>query len=290
MSTSVPRPGTRFEQDVRPLLRARPGLSLAAVDTGATPAFSGGKEAGEALRVSRTEELADLQRLLYANAVAADAPYRLLLVLQGMDTSGKGGMLTHVLGGLNPHGVHTHGFGRPTEEEAAQHFLHRVRRQLPRPGVIGAFDRSHYEDVLVPVVRGVLGGERLEHRYAEIRAFEQELALEGTVVVKVFLHLGREAQRKNLLARLDSPTKRWKYDPSDVDARRRWGDYMAAYERAIRATDADHAPWYVVPTDRKWYARAVVQDLLISALSELRLEWPAPPYDVEGERRRLARS
>ncbi|WP_309125657.1 PPK2 family polyphosphate kinase [Kocuria sp.] len=289
MTTTPRRPGAGFDQDVRCLLRAGPGLSLAAVDTGSTPGFSGGKTAGEALRSARKGELADLQRLLYANATAADAPHRLLLVLQGMDTSGKGGILTHVLGGLNPHGVHTHGFGRPTEEEAAQHFLHRVRRQLPRPGVIGAFDRSHYEDVLVPVVHGTLHGERLEHRYAEIRAFEQELALEGAVVVKVFLHLGRDAQRKNLLARLDDPAKRWKYDPADIDARRRWDAYRAAYEGAIRATDAQHAPWYVVPTDKKWYARAVVQDLLISALTDLGLDWPEPSYDVLEQRRLLAR-
>ncbi|MFI7481773.1 PPK2 family polyphosphate kinase [Kocuria sp. M1R5S2] len=287
MGTTTARPG--FDEDVRLLLRARPGLRLDAIDTGATPGFTGDKEDGLALRAARNGELADLQRLLYANAVAADAPYRLLLVLQGMDTSGKGGILTHVLGGLNPHGVHTHGFGRPTEEEAARHFLHRVRRQLPRPGVIGGFDRSHYEDVLVPVVHGMLHGDRLEHRYAEIRDFERELALEGTVVVKVFLHLGRDAQRRNLLARLEDPTKRWKYDPSDIDARRRWHDYTAAYEGALRATDADHAPWYVVPTDRKWYARAVVQDLLISALAELPLDWPEPAFDVEEQRRLLSR-
>lgn len=283
-------PGPGFAQDVRSLLRAGPGLSLDAVDTGSTPGFTGDKAAGLAVRAARDAELADLQRLLYANAAAAGAPFRLLLVLQGMDTSGKGGILTHVLGGLNPHGVHTHGFGRPTEEEAAQHFLHRVRRQLPRPGVIGAFDRSHYEDVLVPVVHGMLDGDRLEHRYAEIRSFEQELALAGTVVVKVLLHLGRDAQRKNLLARLDDPTKRWKYDPSDIAARRQWDDYAAAYEQALEATDADHAPWYVVPTDRKWYARAVVQELLISALADLCLDWPEPSYDVEEHRRLLEES
>jgi PPK2 family polyphosphate:nucleotide phosphotransferase len=280
--------GTGFEQDVRPLLRARPGLSLAAVDTGATPGFAGTKRLGLSVRAARDGELALLQRLIYANATTG-ARHRLLLVLQGMDTSGKGGILQHVLGGLNPHGVHTHGFGRPTPEEAAQHFLERIRRQLPRPGVIGAFDRSHYEDVLVPVVHDTIDDDQLERRYAEIREFERELAEDGTLIVKVFLHLGLAAQRKNLVARLEDPTRQWKFDPSDLEARRQWDTYMAAYERAIDATDADHAPWYVVPTDKKWYSRAVVQDLLISALAELQLDWPAPPYDVRLMRRRLAR-
>lgn len=288
MSEHGTRPAPGFAQDVRTLLRARPGLSLAAVDTSATPGFAGGKKLGTALRAGREPELSRLQRLIYANATAG-ARHRVLLVLQGMDTSGKGGILQHVLGGLSPHGVHTHGFGRPTPEEAAQHFLVRVRRQLPRPGVIGAFDRSHYEDVLVPVVHGALGGRQLERRYAEIREFEQELAEDGTIVVKVFLHLGLAEQRENLLARLADRTKQWKFDPSDLEARQRWDDYQAAYERAIAATDADDAPWYVVPTDRKWYARAVVQDLLITALDGLGLDWPAPDYDVARMRRALER-
>lgn len=287
MSVADRRTGTGFEQDVRPLLRARPGLSLADVDTGSTPGFSGSKKLGTALRVAREGELAELQRLIYAEATTG-ARHRVLLVLQGMDTSGKGGVIQHVLGRLSPHGVHTHGFGRPTAEEASQHFLERIRRQLPRPGVIGAFDRSHYEDVLVPVVHDVLEDRQVERRYTEIRNFEQELADDGTVIVKVFLHLGRDEQRRNLTARLGDRTKQWKFDPSDLAARSRWETYMAAYERAIDATDADHAPWYVVPTDRKWYARAVVQDLLISALAGLRLDWPEPQYDVEEMRRRLA--
>ena len=281
------RPVTGFTHDVRPLLRAAPELSLVSVDTGATPGFAGTKKVGTSLRAARDAELAGLQRLVYANATAG-ASHRLLLVLQGMDTSGKGGILKHVLGGLDPHGVHTHGFGRPTPEEAAQHFLARVRRQLPRPGVIGAFDRSHYEDVLVPVVHGALGGDQLQRRYAEIRSFERELAEDGTVIVKVFLHLGKDEQRRNLQARLGDRTKQWKFDPSDLEARSRWDAYMAAYQRAIRATDADHAPWYVVPTDKKWYARAAVQDLLIRALTGLRLDWPTPGYDVREQRRRLA--
>lgn len=287
MSAVDRKPGTGFEQDVRPLLRARPGLSLAGVDTGSTPGFSGTKKLGTALRAARESELSELQRLIYAGATAG-ARHRVLLVLQGMDTSGKGGVIQHVLGGLSPHGVRTHGFGRPTPEEAAQHFLERVRRQLPRPGVIGAFDRSHYEDVLVPVVHDMLEERQLERRYAEIREFEQELAEDGTIVIKVFLHLGRDEQRRNLMARLGDRTKQWKFDPSDLAARSRWDLYMAAYERAIGATDADHAPWYVVPTDRKWYARAVVQDLLISALAGLHQEWPDPQYDVGEMRRRLA--
>jgi PPK2 family polyphosphate:nucleotide phosphotransferase len=280
-------PGPGFEQDVRPLLRARPGLSLDAVDTRSTPGFSGTKKDGNALREARSGELSRLQRLVFANAVAGQQ-HRLLLVLQGMDTSGKGGIIRHVLGGLTPHGVWTHGFGRPTEEEAAQHFLERVRRRLPGPGVIGAFDRSHYEDVLVPVVDETIDDDRLEQRYADIRGFEQELVDGGTVVLKVFLHLGQEEQRENLRSRLDDTTKQWKFDPSDLEARSRWDTYMAAYERAIEATDADHAPWYVVPTDRKWYARAAVQDLLITALAELDLRWPQPHYDVERMRRLLA--
>lgn len=287
MNATDRKTGTGFEQDVRPLLRARPGLALDDVDTGSTPGFSGTKKLGTALRAAREDELSELQRLIYAGATTG-ARHRVLLVLQGMDTSGKGGVIQHVLGRLSPHGVHSHGFGRPTPEEASQHFLERIRRQLPRPGVIGAFDRSHYEDVLVPVVHDMLEDRQLERRYAEIREFEEELADDGAIVVKVFLHLGRDEQRENLTSRLGDRTKQWKFDPSDLVARRQWDTYMAAYERAIDATDADHAPWYVVPTDRKWYARAVVQDLLISALTSLHQDWPEPQYDVEDMRRRLA--
>jgi PPK2 family polyphosphate:nucleotide phosphotransferase len=207
-----------------------------------------------------------------------------------MDTAGKGGIVKHVVGSVDPQGVHIHSFKAPTDEEKKHDFLWRVRPELPSGGMIGVFDRSHYEDVLIHRVRGFSTPEAIEERYGIITAFEAEVAAAGTTIVKVMLHISPEEQKARLTARLEDPAKHWKYNPGDVDERELWPKYMEAYEIALRRTTTDAAPWHVVPADHKWYARLAVQQLLLEALRGLKQEWPAADYDVETEKKRLAAS
>ncbi|MEO8263222.1 MAG: PPK2 family polyphosphate kinase, partial [Pseudolysinimonas sp.] len=215
---------------------------------------------------------------------------RVLLVLQAMDTAGKGGIVKHVVGSVDPQGTHIHAFKAPTDEEKAHDFLWRVRNQLPEPGIIGVFDRSHYEDVLIHRVRGFSTPEVIEARYGIIADFEKELVAAGTTIVKVMLHISPAEQKDRLTARLDDPAKHWKYNPGDIDERQLWSQYMQAYEIALTRTSTDDAPWYVVPADHKWYARLAVQNLLLDALRSFELEWPKVDYDVAAEQKRLAAS
>ncbi|HET6825312.1 MAG TPA: PPK2 family polyphosphate kinase [Amnibacterium sp.] len=263
-------------------------LHLADVDPSSTPGLSGKREAVRARR-GHADELADLQERLYA-AGKEGGKRSLLLVLQAMDTAGKGGILRHVVGEMDPQGVHLHAFKAPTAEERAHDFLWRIRAQLPEPGIIGVFDRSQYEDVLIARVHGLAPPEVIEQRYGQITAFEREVVSSGTSIVKVMLHISRDEQKKRLARRLDRRDKQWKYNPQDVDERGRWDDYMAAYERAIRRTTTPDAPWFVVPADHKWYARWAVQTIVLNALRDIDPKWPAVPYDVAAEKARLAAS
>ena len=277
---------------IDPLLRAGDALDLAKVDTSSTPGFDGfgkgsGKKEGEKSLAAGAGQLADLQEKLYANGLSGDRR-RILLVLQAMDTAGKGGIVGHVVGSVNPYGVHIAQFKAPTTEEKSHDFLWRIRKQLPTAGMLGVFDRSHYEDVLVHRVRHFSTPEVIEARYGAIVDFENELTADGTTVIKVMLHISRDEQKKRLEARLGDSTKRWKFNPADIDDRLLWDDYMEAYQIAIRRTSTDAAPWYVVPADHKWYARLAVQQLLIDALSDLRQDWPAADYDVAEQKARLA--
>ncbi|MFI6025226.1 PPK2 family polyphosphate kinase [Amycolatopsis magusensis] len=223
-------------------------------------------------------ELDGLQERLFAEDSRS-----LLLVLQGMDTSGKGGTVRHVLGMVNPQGVRYQAFKKPTPAERRQHFLWRVRKVLPAAGQIGVFDRSHYEDVLVPRVLGQLGGAKLAQRYEEINAFERELTDAGTTIVKVFLHISPEEQLERLRGRLNDPAKRWKYTPDDLEARGRWHDYQQAYHGVLKETSTAAAPWYVVPADRKWYRNWAVAGLLLETLREMAPVYPDPGYDVAAQ-------
>jgi len=269
------------------LLRVGPGFTLADIDPSSTPGFDGKKKAGEAELAARAGELADLQERLYANSLFG-GERSLLLVLQAMDTAGKGGIVGHVVGQVNPQGVKAFAFKSPTDEEKSHDFLWRVRRQLPPRGFLGVFDRSHYEDVLIHRVRGFSTPEAIEERYGLINDFEASLAEAGTTVVKVMLHISRDEQKARLTERLERPEKHWKYNPGDVDERLLWDQYQEAYQIALERTSTADAPWNVVPADRKWYARLAVQRLLIDALGEMRLEWPSADYDVEAEKARLA--
>jgi PPK2 family polyphosphate:nucleotide phosphotransferase len=268
------------------LTAAGPQFAIADVDPASTPGFDGGKKAGRRALAQGVAELAELQEKLFAAGLDGDRR-SVLLVLQAMDTAGKGGIVSHVVGSVDVQGVALHAFKAPTEEEKAHDVLWRIRRELPAPGMLGVFDRSHYEDVLVHRVHGLASPEVIEARYAAILDFEAELVASGTTIVKVMLHISAGEQRDRLLARLDDPTKQWKYRPGDVDERELWDRYMEAYEIAIRRTSTPQAPWYVVPADHKWYARLAVQRLLTDALRGLDLHWPRPSYDVAAERARL---
>jgi len=263
------------------------GFQLSAVDPRSTPGFQGDKAAGEAALKSGSGELAELQEKLFA-ASTFGSERSVLLVLQAMDTAGKGGIVDHVLGETNPQGIKAYAFKAPTDEEKEHDFLWRIRRQLPPAGYIGVFDRSHYEDVLIHRVRGFSTPEVIEERYGLINEFEKSLVDSGTTIVKVMLHISKDEQKARLQARLDDPTKHWKYNPGDLDERELWDDYQSAYQVAIERTS--DVPWHVVPADRKWYARLAVQRLLLDALRSLDLEWPAADYDVEAEKKRLASS
>ncbi|EKF25276.1 polyphosphate kinase 2 family protein [Mycolicibacterium hassiacum DSM 44199] len=260
---------------------------MADFDTAATPGFDGGKADAAELQAERSARLAELQEMLYANWKAAGDHRSVLLVLQGMDAAGKGGIVKHVVGAVNPMGVRYTAFGRPTEEELAHHFLWRIRRALPPAGHIGVFDRSHYEDVLIVRVHNLVPPEVWEPRYDEINAFERELVDAGTTLVKVamFISLGR--QKEQLLERLDDPTKHWKYNPGDVDERQHWPRYQEAYQAMLERTSTEYAPWHMLPADRRWYGRLAVTELLIAALEALGLSWPPADFDVEAERKRL---
>ena len=235
------------------------------------------------------DRLDDLQEALYAEGTGGGRR-AVLLVLQGMDTSGKGGVISLVGGLVNPQGLKIATFKKPTEEELSHHFLWRIRRQLPPPGHIVIFDRSHYEDVLIARVDAPVPEEVWRGRYAEIVEFEEELAAQGVTLLKCMLHISAKEQAERLVARLDDPAKRWKYNPGDLDARAKWPAYQEAYAEALRRTDTDTAPWYVIPSDRKWYRNWAIAALLAETLAELDPQFPEPDFDVDAERARLAAS
>ena len=247
--------------DLRSLLRF--GGDLSAIDTRATPGVKSRKKA-EAALAADSAELASLQERLSAEDTRA-----VVLLLQGMDTCGKDGTVKHVVGQVNPAGLRITSFKQPTPAELKHHFLWRIRRALPDRGYLGIFNRSHYEDVLIVRVHGLAPWEG---RYAEINRFE---AKAGVTWIKCMLHISRDEQRERLLARLADPTKRWKFNVGDLAERDRWDDYAAAYQDALARCNADAAPWYVVPADRKWYRNWAVQQLLLETLRELDPQYPA---------------
>lgn len=262
-------------------------VDLSSYSTRTKRGFDGGKKRGEKALFELGPELMELQTKLYAQRDRVGAR-RLLLVLQGMDTSGKGGVLKHTVGLVDPVGVRITSFKAPTPEERAHDFLWRIEKAVPAPGYLGVFDRSHYEDVLIGRVRKLADPDEIERRYGAINDFEQRLVDEGTVIVKCLLHISPEEQKKRLLARLDDPSKHWKYNPGDVDERQLWSEYTKAYEIAVERTNTDSAPWYLVPSDRKWYRNLAIGELLREALAGLGLGWPEADFDVAAERARLA--
>jgi PPK2 family polyphosphate:nucleotide phosphotransferase len=269
------------------LHRLPPGpVDLRALAADDTTGHDGGKSSGKAALVALGDELSDLQERLFAERTTGSCR-RVLLVLQGMDTSGKGGVLRHTVGLVDPQGVKITSFKAPTADERKHRFLWRIRHAVPQPGYIGVFDRSHYEDVLIVRVHDLAEPATIESRYDQINEFEAELAADGVVIVKCMLHVSAAEQRARLLARLDNEDKYWKFNPSDVDERARWADYRAAYELALERTNTEVAPWYVVPSDKKWYRNLVVGGLLLHHLRGMALRWPPADFDVDEQRRRL---
>ena len=272
------------------LLRVAPGpVDLTATDPASTPAVSSRAKA-EAELPKLAERLGELQERLFAAARGGDSTRRVLLVLQGMDTSGKGGTVRHVVSLLDPNGTKLTAFKAPTEEERAHDFLWRIRNALPVAGEVGIFDRSHYEDVLIARVRKLALPMVIGRRYVLINKFEQNLAADGVAVVKCFLHISPEEQKERLLTRLDDPQKVWKYNPTDVDERALWPQYQEAYRLALEKCSTEAAPWHVIPADHKWYRNYAITRLLVEALERIAPEYPAGHFDVEVERKRVMAS
>jgi len=272
---------TRF----RDLLRVRTGggAILPGLDPRSTPGVES-REDAEAAMPALMDGLDDLQERLFAEGKRS-----LLVVLQAMDTGGKDGTIRHVFRAMNPAGVEVAAFKKPTQEELAHHFLWRVERRLPVPGEIVIFNRSHYEDVLIVRVHGLVPDEVWRGRYDEINAWEATVAAEAdTTIVKCFLHISYDEQRQRLINRLDDPDKRWKFHEGDIAERARWANYQAAYEDAIAQCSTDVAPWYIVPADRKWYRNWAVANLLSETLTEMDPRFPQPDLDVEALKARLA--
>jgi len=261
---------------VRREVRVEPGTPAELADraTGATLGFEKARAPRDLAGL--TERLHVLQNRLWAEDRRA-----LLLVLQGLDASGKDGTIRRVFTGLNPQGCRVVSFKAPTTTELDHDYLWRVHAVLPERGSIGIFNRSHYEDVVTAQVLGVIDNERRRRRYAHIREFERMLVDEGTAIVKVFLHIGKNEQRERLQARLDDPEKRWKFGRDDLDTRRRWDEYHALYEEALSTTSTEWAPWHVVPADRKWVSANAVAALLVDQLEAMAPTVPAPADGLE---------
>ena len=270
-------------------LEAGPGFVLAEREPRSTPAYEGDKAAGAELVATTVPELGDLQERLYADSTAGGRA-AVLLVVQGMDTSGKGGITRHVVGSVDPQGIRYTAFKTPTEQEREHPFLWRIRNALPHPGQIGVFDRSHYEDVLIARVHNLVPPATWGRRYGQINTFEKTVTEAGTSIVKVMLHISSDEQKARLRERLERPDKHWKYNSADVDEREWWTEYQRAYQVAIDKCSTQSAPWFVVPADRKWYARLAVQQLVVEHLRVIAPPWPAATFDVEAEKVRLAQT
>lgn len=240
-------------------------------------AFSGKKSAGNGRVIELNQELDVLQELLYA-----EHKHKVLIVLQGMDTAGKDGTIRHVFEGVNPQGVRVASFKVPTQLELDHDYLWRVHQQTPGGGEIVIFNRSHYEDVLVVRVHNLVPKKVWQRRFEHINQFEKILADEGTTILKFFLLIDQDEQKQRLQARLDDPNKQWKFRLGDLEERKRWGEYIQAYEEVLSKTSTDYAPWYIIPANRKWYRNLVIGEILVKTLKDLKMKYPDPEEDLSG--------
>ena len=244
-------------------------------DTGEYKKTDQGKEKAKAITVQLIGRLEELQERLYANGNRA-----VLIVLQGMDTSGKDGTIKSVMSGVNPQGCKVVSFKTPSSEELDHDFLWRVHQKAPSKGQIGIFNRSHYEDVLITRVHGWVSDKVVKQRFIQIKEFEELLHESGTTILKFFLHISKDEQKERLEERIRDPEKRWKFNKGDLEERKLWKNYMDAFEDVMAATSTDHAPWYIVPANRKWYRNLVVADCVVDALEDMKLKTPPAPVGV----------
>jgi PPK2 family polyphosphate:nucleotide phosphotransferase len=251
-------------------------------DTGEYKKNDQGKAKAKAETAKLIARLDGLQERLYANATRS-----LLVVLQGMDTSGKDGTIKSVMSGVNPQGCKVVAFKAPSKDELAHDFLWRVHREVPPNGYIGIFNRSHYEDVLITRVHGWVSDKVVKRRYDQIKEFEELLTENGTTILKFFLHISKEEQKERLEARIADPEKRWKWNSGDLEERKLWDEYLKAFEDVISATSTDCAPWYIVPANRKWYRNLVVADRIVNVLEDMKLKTPPAPDGVDFTKLRI---
>lgn len=264
--------------DFSDLLRVHPGEvpDLAAIDPGSTPGFEGGKKDAQERVHELHDVLADFQERLWAESKAS-----VLVVLQGVDAAGKDGLIRKVITAFNPQGTRVTGFGVPTEEELRHDYLWRIHAATPGKGRIGVFNRSHYEDVLVVRVNELVPRDVWERRYDQINRFEAHLAANGTRILKFYLHVSRDEQRRRLEKRLRNPTKHWKWSSGDLEVREHWDDYLDAYTDALARCSTEVAPWFVIPADRKWYRNLAVAEILARTAAEMNPQWPAADDGME---------
>ncbi|MEJ5202276.1 MAG: polyphosphate kinase 2 family protein [Anaerolineales bacterium] len=264
--------------------RVRPGtkVRLKDFDPNDTSEFKGDKEEAQQELEKLNTELERLQECLYA-----EGKHKVLIVLQGMDTSGKDGVIRSVFDGVNPQGVRVACFKVPTPEELAHDYLWRIHKMTPGKGEMVIFNRSHYEDVLVVRVHELVPESVWKKRYDQINAFERTLAEEGTTILKFYLHIDEAEQKQRLLDRLADPSKHWKFNPGDLKERALWGQYIQAYEDALSKTSTDWAPWYIIPANKKWYRNLIIARLLVGTLQSLNIQLPQPLSEIDVERYRL---
>ncbi len=250
-------------------------VKLARVKTGSTAGVKDREEARELL-ADNTAAIDKLQYTLYAESKTA-----LLVVFQAMDTAGKDGVIRNVFGPANPQGVRVDSFKRPTAEELSRDYLWRIHSRVPAKGMIGVFNRSHYEDILVHKVHKLIPGKQLDQRYEQVNDFEKHLSRNNTVILKFFLHISKDEQKERLQARLDEPEKRWKFDKRDLDERKLWDRYMDAYQTVLDRCSRRHAPWYVIPADKKWYRDWAVSSILLRTLREINPKIPEQKENLD---------
>jgi PPK2 family polyphosphate:nucleotide phosphotransferase len=260
--------------------QVRPGskLSLSHLDpddTGDYKKTEQGKEKAKTATKKLIGKLSELQERLYANSNRA-----LLIVLQGMDTSGKDGTIKHVMSGINPQGCKVVTFKTPSAEELGHDFLWRVHQKAPAKGQIGIFNRSHYEDVLITRVHGLISEKVVKQRFDQIIEFEELLSESGTMILKFFLHISKDEQKKRLEERINNPEKRWKFNEGDIEERKFWGNYIESFEAMMAATSTEQAPWYIVPANRKWYRNLVIAEHFVHALDSMKLKTPQAPAGI----------
>jgi PPK2 family polyphosphate:nucleotide phosphotransferase len=259
-----------------PIIKVKPNQKINLVEI--DPADTGKVENDKANEIltQNIQRMAELQNVLYA-----EGKHALLIILQAMDAGGKDGTIRKVMGGVNPQGVRVTSFKKPTEEELSHDFLWRIHQAVPPRGIIGIFNRSHYEDVLIVRVHDLVPKIVWKTRYDHINNFEQLLIDNGVTILKFYLHISKEEQKERLQARLNEPKKRWKFNTADLGERAFWDDYIQAFADIFEKCSTEAAPWYIVPANKKWYRNVVISETIVQALESLQMKYPEPAEDLD---------